>query len=403
MTVPAIADPTPTPIAERRPSDGDTTRTLARWAASWSAARTARATRRATRRAARRAAALTAAASFGRAARPVVPLMLVTGFAGIGQVLWALDHVAPPDWVWPLRIAMAIGAAGAVESISLNVQWHAHDAHVHGRMSSAARLRRASYAIAGLVAAINYAHFAAPGGGPTPAAVMFALFSASSPWLWGLHTRRVREIHLAESGASVDITGAEFSPIRWRLFPLRTYGAWRWSVDHSITDPQRAWDGYRADRAEHRAARTAIRSGRTSGRDHDRATGRSLLRKIRNDQPSPPGTNPDPAPEVAAAAPPAEQPARPVSVALATVTPPVVRADTSPRRPTARRPRRPTVRRPGGPARSDADALAAARAHAKQHGPITSRSAFRRATGTGGDRSERLFDLYQRETTEETP
>lgn len=340
-------------------------------AARRAAARSARAAHRAARRATIRA----AAAALGRAARPVVPLLLVTGFAGIGQVLWALDHVAPPTWGWPLRVVMAIGAAAAVESISLNVQWHAHDAHVHGRMASAARLRRASYVIAALVAAINYAHFAGPDGSITPAAVMFALFSAASPWLWGLHTRRVREIHLAEAGAAVDTAGAVFAPIRWRLFPLRTFGAWRWSIDHAVIDPTEAWTGYSAERAAERAGRRAERSAATT---EPAAT--------TTEQADPAQTAP-PSPSVA------ELPVRPTSVALATVPAPVVRADT--RRPVGRRAR--AAERAS--TRSDADVLADARAWAAQHGPITSRTSFRRATGTGGERSERLFDSYQREET----
>jgi len=360
------------------------TRTAAR-AARLATARTRRVERRAVRRAALRG----ALAAFGRAVRPVLPILLVTGFAGIGQILWNLDYVAPAAWGWPARIALACGAAGAVESISLNVQWHAHDAYVQGFLTRAARLRRASYCIAAVVAGINYSHFAGPGGAPTPAAIMFALFSASSPWLWGLHTRRVREIHLAQQGARVDVAGTEFAPIRWRVFPLRTFRAWRWSIDYGITDPQRAWDGYTA---EWRATKATRQTRGSSFADHTRQTARHLTRR-------PTATPPAPDARPEDTVPPAEPPARSASVALATAKTPVVRADTA-RRPVGRRARRAAgTRPPGQPVRSDGDVLAVARAHAAQHGAITSRTAFRTATGTGGDRSERLFDLYQRETT----
>jgi hypothetical protein len=197
-------------------------------------------------RAQRRSEQAAALATIARRLRPVAPLLAVTGFAVYGQIGYGFEHYSPPGSPFVLRLLVAIGAAIAVESIALTVQWHAHDALLHEATATAARLRRASYLIAAGVAAVNYAHFA-DGWRPTAGAVVFALFSASSPWLWGLHTRRAQRLQLLREGR-VDSTGAVFSAERFRAFPWRTFQARRYSIDHGITDPQVAWEAYRLER-----------------------------------------------------------------------------------------------------------------------------------------------------------
>lgn len=185
-------------------------------------------------------------AAVARRLRPVAPLLIVNAFAVLGQVFYGYDHYAPADWTPTARLAVAIGAAVGLESIALYVSWHAHDALLMGASATAARMRRAAYLIAFGVAAINYAHFS-PDWRPTGAAVVFAGFSASSPWLWGLHTRRAHHIQLIREG-QVDSTGAVFSAERWRAFPARTFKARRWSIDYGVTDPLLAWRAYNASR-----------------------------------------------------------------------------------------------------------------------------------------------------------
>ncbi len=180
------------------------------------------------------------------------PLILVNLAAIYGQLAFFYQHVAPATWPIPGKIALAIVVALAIESIAVYVGWHAHDALINKLGRTAARLRRASYAIATLVAAINYAHFAdfteATGNklGLNAASVAFGLLSLISPWLWGLHSRRARNIQLAKEGVA-DATGATFSGERIRSFPIRAYLARRWSIDHYITDPKAAWEGYNAE------------------------------------------------------------------------------------------------------------------------------------------------------------
>jgi hypothetical protein len=177
------------------------------------------------------------------------PLLLVNLAAIYGQLAFFYRHVAPTAWPVPGKIALAIVVALAIESIAVYVGWHAHDALINKLGRTAARLRRASYGIATLVAAINYAHFAdfseATGNelGLNAASVAFGLLSLISPWLWGLHSRRMKNLQLAKEGVA-DAVGATFSGERIRSFPIRSYLARRWSIDHYVTDPKQAWEGY---------------------------------------------------------------------------------------------------------------------------------------------------------------
>ena len=106
-------------------------------------------------------------------------------------------------------------------------------------------MRRGAYLIAFGTAAVSYHHFAAGWLRPTAASIVFATFSACSPWLWGLHTRRAHRLQLLREG-QVDSTGAVFSAERWRAFPIRTWRARRLSIDLGISDPADAWDAYKS-------------------------------------------------------------------------------------------------------------------------------------------------------------
>jgi hypothetical protein len=187
--------------------------------------------------------------------RLLVPLLIVNAAAVYGQIAYAYAAIAPAEWRMPARVALSVLFAAAVESIAVYVGWHAHDALLSKATATAARLRRASYAIAATVAGINYAHFAGTGMAPTAAAVAFGLLSLLSPWLWGLHTRRIQHVQLVDEGA-VDGSGATFSAERVRAFPIRAWAARRWSIDHNVTDPAAAWAGYNTERAARRNVRT---------------------------------------------------------------------------------------------------------------------------------------------------
>ncbi|MDG4798990.1 hypothetical protein [Micromonospora sp. WMMD980] len=197
-----------------------------------------------------------ARAEFAAKLRPVLPLLLINGGAAYAQGAYAYEEIAPAHWNTPSKVAFAVAFSAALESIAVYVQWHAHDALLLNAHATAAGLRRAAWGIAGVVAAINYAHFAGEGMAPTSAAVAFALLSLLSPWLWGLHTRRAQHVQLlAEDANLIDEGGVEFSPQRRRAFPFRAWQARRWSIDHGERDPRRAWDGYNRDRRRQLAQR----------------------------------------------------------------------------------------------------------------------------------------------------
>lgn len=232
-------------------------------------------------------------------ARMYAPLLLVNAAAVYGQVAFFYDRLAPNFWPTTARLALALLVAAAVESIAVYVGWHAHDALLNKASATAAKLRRRSYALAALVGAINYAHFAAPGMRPTAAAVAFGLLSLLSPWLWGLHTRRLQHVQLTVEGV-LDGEGATFGASRLRHFPIRTWRARRWSIDHNVRDPVAAWEGYRAERD--RARRCTPAGGRL----------RVAFAALRGAPAVPPaGDAPQPAGRAtgtAAAGPPARQP-----------------------------------------------------------------------------------------------
>jgi hypothetical protein len=179
----------------------------------------------------------------GAIARAVAPLLVVNALTVYGQLAYAMEHIAPAAWPLFARVALSIGFAVALESVSLYVQWHAHDALLLRSHSTARSLRRWSFLIAAAVGAMNYSHFAAKGMHPTAAAIAFGMLSLLSPWMWGLHSRRVARIQLLKE-RRVDDAGAEFSTARKRAFPIRSWKAYRHSIDYGITDPREAWDAY---------------------------------------------------------------------------------------------------------------------------------------------------------------
>lgn len=219
------------------------------------------------RRARRRQERSDTLSTFAGRARLLAPLLAVNAAAVYGQVSYAADVIAPTTWAEPARLGLGIFLGATLETIAVYVGWHAHRALLEHHTGAAARLRRWSYAIAAVVAAVNYAHFADPVPGdawdlaPTPAAIVFGFFSFLSPILWGLHSRREHRIQLAAEGV-VDCQGAVFSAERFRHFPIRTMMARRWSIEHNVTDPVAAWIGYNAERDTRRVSRPRAGFGR---------------------------------------------------------------------------------------------------------------------------------------------
>ena len=182
----------------------------------------------------------------GATAKTVAPLIVVNALTVYGQLAYAYESIAPATWPVGARVILSIGFALAVESVALYIQWHAHDALLLRSHSTARSLRRTSFLVALIVGAMNYSHFTVKLDKPTAAGIAFGMLSLLSPWMWGLHSRRQARIQLLKE-RRVDDAGAEFSTTRKRMFPVRSWMAYRWSIDQNETDPVRAWNGYKAD------------------------------------------------------------------------------------------------------------------------------------------------------------
>lgn len=123
--------------------------------------------------------------------RPVLllVLLLVNAAAVWGQAGWALDHIVPVTWAgMPLAgLALSLGFALAIETIGVFLALSAD--HAEDRDIPAGGIRLGSYAIGLVSGALNASHW----GWTSAAAIAFALLSAISPFLWGIHSRVNRE------------------------------------------------------------------------------------------------------------------------------------------------------------------------------------------------------------------
>lgn len=187
----------------------------------------------------------------------IVPLLLVNSAALYGQAGWAYDHLAP-------IVALAILFAAAVESIGVYLAAEAHGALMAGDASG--RLRFGSYLIGLLVGTLNYAHFASADYRPNPVALTFGLLSSISPWLWSIRSRSMNRDRLRELG-QIDPRAVRFSLLRWFMFPIRSWQAFRGAVWSGEVRPAEAVAA--ADVA--RAVRIAEHNERWLARQADRA------------------------------------------------------------------------------------------------------------------------------------
>lgn len=170
-----------------------------------------------------------AARRWGPAMALAIPLVLVNAAAIYGQAGWAHQHLVR-SW------AVAALFAAALESIGVYLAAEAHAALMAGDASL--RLRIASYGVGVLVGILNYAHFAA-GWQPTALAITFGALSSISPWLWAIRSRSLNRDRLRTLGL-VDPRAVRFSPLRWVLYPRRTFRAFRAAVWAGVVEPAAA-------------------------------------------------------------------------------------------------------------------------------------------------------------------
>jgi len=158
-----------------------------------------------------------------------VPVILVNIVAFAGQLAFLREHL---PWIPAGQFLMAV----TLESIAVYLAWQAHLAALAN--DSALRLRLAAYGFAFIIAAMNYSHYAGPGWAPTFAAVAVALCSAASPWLWGIHTRRVSRDQLMATGL-IEPHALRLGATRWWWHPYRSVrvmwaATWRGETDPSV-------------------------------------------------------------------------------------------------------------------------------------------------------------------------
>jgi hypothetical protein len=141
-----------------------------------------------------------------------VPVVLVNAVAFAGQLAFLRVHL---PWPLPGQVLVAV----ALESVAVYLAYHAHVAQLAD--DSAMRLRLAAYSFALVIATMNYSHYMAPGWRPTFPAVAFGLLSASSPWLWSVHSRRTSRDALMARGL-VEPHAVRLGATRWTWHPVKS-------------------------------------------------------------------------------------------------------------------------------------------------------------------------------------
>lgn len=218
--------------------------------------------------------------AFAEKAVPYTPLVLVNSMAILGQVGWGrhnLTQVGSSD-TDILRWIVALLFAAALESIALFVIFYANKA-LQNR-DSANGLYLAAFAVASLVAGINYSHYAHVDKAvdllfwkipaPTPMAVVFAMCSMISPWLWRIHHRAKNREDLKKAG-EIDVRAVKLSMARKIFHPVKSFRVIRRAAWSGITTPADAvadWEAFRAERAAAKAeARAAKEDKRVKTQD----------------------------------------------------------------------------------------------------------------------------------------
>lgn len=168
--------------------------------------------------------------ALGRRVIPYLPLILVNTLAVIGQLGWGRSNLDG-------GLIVAVLFASTLESIALFLQYYGNRAL--RRRDSANGLFMAAFLVAGVVAWINYSHYAGPDHAPTATAVAFALCSMASPWLWRIHSRAENRDELVAAG-EIDPRAVKLSMARKVYHPVRSFKVVRMAAWTGETNPGRA-------------------------------------------------------------------------------------------------------------------------------------------------------------------
>ena len=166
-----------------------------------------------------------------RAVIAAIPVLAVNACAFLGQLGYLRTHLL--TWGLPGQLLVAF----ALESMAVYLSYHAHVARLAD--DSVFRVQSSAYSLAIVIAAMNYSHWAGPHWHPTPIAVTFALMSAASPWLWGVHSRRESRDALKARGL-IEGHAVRLGANRWFWYPLRAVRVTRIAAWEGITNPAEA-------------------------------------------------------------------------------------------------------------------------------------------------------------------
>jgi hypothetical protein len=173
-----------------------------------------------------------------------IPLVLVNIVAFAGQFGFIRDHI---DWPLFGQIAFAL----SLESIALFLTYMAHEALMSE--DSAYGLRILSYSFGAIIGIMNYSHYAGPGFKPTFEAVATGLMSVSSPFLWGIYSRRNSRDALKAKGL-IESRAVKLGGLRWLFWTRESFGVFRAAVWSGENRPDVAIADYEAERERTPAA-----------------------------------------------------------------------------------------------------------------------------------------------------
>ncbi len=201
---------------------------------------------------------------------PYAPLVGVNVAAITGQIGWALAHLEIGESGTPLRWFAAILFGSIAESIALFLQFYANRAILN--RDAAGALYLAAFMVAGLVAAVNYSHWSKPTGTdffgePNATAVVFALFSFISPWLWRIHNRAEFRETLRAAG-EIDPRGVKLSAVRKIMYPVRSFGVVRLAAWYGETNPVRAVEMYETRRVARETVKAAEKAAKLHAKEN---------------------------------------------------------------------------------------------------------------------------------------
>jgi len=168
-----------------------------------------------------------------------------------------------------------------------------------------------------MVAAVNFSHWSKPAEGeffgePNATAIIFALCSFSSPWLWRIHNRAEYREKLKKAG-EIDPRGVKLAMIKKVLYPVRSFRTIRLAAWKNETNPVRAVEMYEAQRvarAEVRAAKKRVREEEKAAKKAaqiEKANAKAAEKAAKEIEKAPESPEPAETPKVAQK--PAERPA----------------------------------------------------------------------------------------------